>query len=132
MMAKLYSIFRFRCPRCLKGVFFESKIYDLRKLGNVLNECPKCKMNYIPEPGFYFGAMYVSYALGVALFVSIWAIANWFFGDVSVWIEISVLVFLIVALSPLLFSLSKIMYANIFIHFDETISNKQEDPSKEQ
>ena len=131
MMAKLYSIFRFRCPRCLKGDFFESKIYDLRKLGNVLNECPKCKVNYIPEPGFYFGAMYVSYALGVAIFVAVWAISNWFFGDVSVWVEISVLVFLIVALSPLLFSLSKIMYANIFIHFDETISKKQEESVKE-
>tara|TARA_B110000046_G_scaffold169132_1_gene187993 strand:+ start:862 stop:1092 length:231 start_codon:yes stop_codon:yes gene_type:complete len=75
--------------------------------------------------------MYVSYALGVAIFVAVWVISNWFFGDISVWVEISVLVFLIVALSPLLFSLSKIMYANIFIHFDETISTKQEESVKE-
>ena len=130
MMVKLYSIFKFRCPKCLKGDFFESKVYDLRKLGNVLNECPKCKTNYIPEPGFYFGAMYVSYALGVALFVSIWAAANWFFTDISVWIQISVFITLIIVLSPLLFCLSKIMYPNIFIHFDEAITGKKENQNR--
>ena len=76
---------------------------------------------------FLFGAMYVSYALGVALFLAIWAGANWFFGDVSVWTQISVLTFLIIILSPLLFALSKIIYANIFIHFDKDTSKKVAD-----
>ena len=119
MMSKLKSIFKLRCPRCLKGDFFESRVYDLKKVGNVLKECPKCKVNYIPEPGFYFGAMYISYALGVVVFVTIWVGANLFFGEVSVWTQMSVLTFLIVVLSPLLFALSKIIYANIFIHYDE-------------
>lgn len=30
-------------------------------------QCPKCGQNFIPEPGFYFGAMYFSYAINVAL-----------------------------------------------------------------
>ena len=70
---KLYSIFKLKCPKCHEGEFFESRLYDLKKLGHVLEECPTCKTSYVPEPGFYFGAMYVSYALGVALFVTIWA-----------------------------------------------------------
>lgn len=79
IIPKLYSIFKLRCPKCLKGAFFESRVCDHEKLGNVCNECPKRKVNYISEPGFYFGAMYVSYALGVVVFVAIWAGANWFF-----------------------------------------------------
>tara|TARA_B100000767_G_scaffold268152_1_gene287973 strand:+ start:2444 stop:2833 length:390 start_codon:yes stop_codon:yes gene_type:complete len=124
MIPKLYSIFKLRCPKCLKGQFFESSVYDLKKLGNVLDECPNCKVNYIPEPGFYFGAMYISYALGVGVFVAIWAGANWFFEEVSVWVQISILTFLIIVLSPLIFALSKIIYANIFIHFDKKTSER--------
>jgi uncharacterized protein (DUF983 family) len=124
MIPKLYSIFKLRCPKCLKGQFFESSVYDLKKLGNVLDKCPNCKVNYIPEPGFYFGAMYISYALGVVVFVAIWAGANWFFEEVSVWVQISILTFLIIVLSPLIFALSKIIYANIFIHFDKEISER--------
>jgi uncharacterized protein (DUF983 family) len=108
----------------LKGQFFESSVYDLKKLGNVLDKCPNCKVNYIPEPGFYFGAMYISYALGVVVFVAIWAGANWFFEEVSVWVQISILTFLIIVLSPLIFALSKIIYANIFIHFDKKTSER--------
>ena len=66
--------------------------------------------------------MYVSYGLGVAIFVAIWVGANLFFGAVSVWIQISILTALIIILSPLIFALSKIIYANIFIHFDKEIN----------
>ena len=29
--------------------------------------CPQCGQDLMPEPGFYFGAMYFSYAINVAL-----------------------------------------------------------------
>ena len=118
-MPKLYSIFKLRCPKCLHGKFFESHVYDLKRLGNVLKECPKCKTNFIPEPGFYFGAMYVSYALGVALFVSIWASANWFFEEVSVGLQITLVIGSIVLLGPFIYAFSKIIWANMFIHYKE-------------
>lgn len=34
--------------------------------------CPHCGVSFQPEPGFYFGALYVSYAFTVALFVAVW------------------------------------------------------------
>ena len=119
MWNKLYSICAFKCPKCLKGEFFESHPYNLRKIGEVKTHCPKCKTNYILEPGFYFGAMYVSYALGVGVFVLIWLLCDSIFHDDSVWITISIISGSIFLLSPLMFSLSKIIWANIFIHYDE-------------
>jgi hypothetical protein len=33
------------------------------------NDCLHCGASFSPEPGFYFGAMFVSYALTVGLFI---------------------------------------------------------------
>lgn len=116
---KLYSIFKLKCPKCQEGEFFESHLYDLKKLGHVLEECPICKTSYVPEPGFYFGAMYVSYALGVVLFVTIWASSNWFFDKVSVGLQISLVIGSIFIFGPFIYAISKIIWANMFIHYDE-------------
>ena len=70
------------------------------------------------EPGFYQGAMYVSYGLGVALFVSIWAGTSLFTPDMQSWLQICIVAITAIGLSPLLYSLSKILYANIFIKYD--------------
>lgn len=70
---KLYSIFKNKCPRCQEGDFFESKNpYDLKRFSKMHETCSVCDQKFEPEIGFYFGAMYVSYAIGVAVFVSIW------------------------------------------------------------
>lgn len=34
--------------------------------------CDKCKQSFNPEPGFYFGAAYMSYIFGVTLSGIIW------------------------------------------------------------
>ena len=116
---KLYSILHFKCPQCQEGEFLVSTPYDLKKVGDVREECSICHLKYAKEPGFYYGAMYVSYGLGVALFVTVWASCNLFFTDVSVWLQIGLVVFLIILLGPYLFALSKIIWANLFIHYDK-------------
>jgi uncharacterized protein (DUF983 family) len=117
--SKIYSIVKFKCPRCHEGQFLVSHPYDLKRVGDVREKCDVCDLNFAPEPGFYYGAMYVSYALGVALFVTIWASCNWFFDNVSVWTQIGLVVFFSIILGPYLFALSKIIWANFFIHFDK-------------
>ena len=65
--SKLYSIFKMRCPRCQEGEFFISHAYDLKNAGTIHEHCSECNLKYSREPGFFYGAMYVAYALGVAL-----------------------------------------------------------------
>jgi uncharacterized protein (DUF983 family) len=117
--SKLYSIFRFKCPRCHKGEFFETNPYNLKYSGNTHEKCSVCNQDYSPEPGFYFGAMYVGYALGVALFVTIWASCNLFFYNIDVWTQIGLVVGFSVVLTPLIYALSKIIWANFFIHYSD-------------
>jgi hypothetical protein len=61
--------------------------------------------------------MYVSYALGVAVFVTIWASCNWFFDNVGVWTQIGLVVGALVGLTPYLNDLSKIIWANFFMSY---------------
>lgn len=117
--SKLYSIFKFKCPRCQEGTFFVSHAYDLSKMGDIHEHCSECGLKYAKEPGFYYGAMYVAYALGVALFVTLWTSFNLFFPFVTVGIQILVIVLSTIFLSPLLYAFSKIIWANMFISYDK-------------
>ena len=70
--SKLYSIFKMKCPSCHEGDFFTTKnAYNLKKVAEMHARCPVCNQSYEPEPNFYYGSMYVSYAYTVALFVAI-------------------------------------------------------------
>lgn len=54
--------------------------------------CPKCGQDFMPEPGFYFGAMYFSYAINVALMVTFGvAIEVLFNPEEVIWTLVSVL-----------------------------------------
>lgn len=54
------SIFRKKCPRCRKGDLFV-KPFELKSPVNMPKNCSNCGLNFEPEPGYYFGAMFISY-----------------------------------------------------------------------
>jgi uncharacterized protein (DUF983 family) len=118
---KLYSIFKGKCPVCHEGEFFEAHPYNLKKAGDIYEHCSECGQKYSKEPGFYYGAMYVSYGIGVALFVTIWVgslILGFELGIMDLFIVVSVALFVA---SPYLYALSKITWANIFMHYNKNI-----------
>lgn len=123
--SKLYSIFKMKCPRCQEGDFFLSHPYDLPKAGNIHANCSECNLKYAKEPGFYFGAMYVSYALGVALFVTLWVSFNLFFPSIDLFWQITIITISFIVLAPYFYALSKIIWANLFISFDSDFVKKK-------
>jgi uncharacterized protein (DUF983 family) len=56
------SIFKLRCPRCRQGDLF-SKPFELSKPLEMPEKCSICGQKLEPEPGFYFGAMFLSYGI---------------------------------------------------------------------
>jgi uncharacterized protein (DUF983 family) len=115
-----------KCPRCQEGDFFVSHPYDLGKAGDIHETCSNCGLKYSKEPGFYYGAMYVAYALGVALFVTFWVSFNLFFEDVHVGVQILVITLASIFTAPYFYALSKIIWANFFIRFDSIDSDKEQ------
>ncbi len=114
---KLYSILKFKCPHCHEGDFFKAHPYNLSKVGEIHEKCPVCGEKNLKEPGFYYGAMYVSYGLGAAVFISTFTIMNLFFPNFD-WINyLFIVIGLLVILTPLLYALSKIIWANFFYSY---------------
>ena len=52
--------------------------YRLDSMFEMHADCSVCGLDYEPEPNFYYGAMYVSYAYTVALFVAVYLIFGHF------------------------------------------------------
>ena len=124
---KLYSILRMKCPRCHQGKFFKSHPYNLSKMGEVKEQCIECNLRYSLEPSFYQGSYYVAYALGVAMFITVWVLKLLFFptlgpGGLLISILVSLLLF-----TPLLYSLSKIIWINFFIKYKRDAINSVQD-----
>jgi len=57
------AIFKMKCPNCRKGDLFETPTWSFQKSFDMPPRCPVCQLNYFPEPGFYWGAMFVSYII---------------------------------------------------------------------
>jgi len=108
-----------KCPRCQEGDFFIAHPYNLRRAGDTHQKCPQCGLKYAKEPGFYYGAMYVSYALGVALFVTLWVSFNLFFEAMNVFVQLAIISAAFLVLAPYMYALSKIIWANLFIKFEK-------------
>lgn len=65
--------------------------------------------------------MYVSYALGVAHIVS-FIVAKYVLGfEMEFWNFIILVAVCLIALTPLYYALSKIIWANLFLNFKETV-----------
>lgn len=117
---KLYSIFKNKCPRCQEGEFFETtNPYDLRRMGKMYEKCSVCEQKFEPETGFYFGAMYVSYALGVAIFVSIWVACLVLNPDMHPAGIFGLVVLGLLVLFPISFRLSRRIWINLFVKYEE-------------
>lgn len=60
-----------KCPRCREGDIFKYPLRRVLKFGIMNRECAACGALFEPEPGFYYGAMFVSYAITVAIFAAV-------------------------------------------------------------
>ena len=125
--SKIYGITKMKCPKCHQGDLFETKNpYDLKHMSKMHSHCPVCKQSYNPEPNFYFGAMYISYAYSVGIFITVYVLTSIFF-SLSVWETIGILTSILFILSPLVFRLSRSSYIHIFIHYNKKIADSVRD-----
>ncbi|MEX0289887.1 MAG: DUF983 domain-containing protein [Flavobacteriaceae bacterium] len=122
--SKLYSILFLKCPRCHEGSFLEANPYNLGKFNKVKDRCSKCALKYSIEPSFYYGSMYVSYAVGVAFAVAIFVLIRLFEIDLGpLGIFISIVIGLILGM-PYIGAVSKSIWANLFFKYDKAIAER--------
>ncbi|MBL0343061.1 MAG: DUF983 domain-containing protein [Bacteroidetes bacterium] len=128
--SKIYSIINNKCPRCHTGDFFVfPNAYDLSSFSKMHKECPVCKLTYEPEPGYYFGAMYVSYAINVAVFVAVWVACAVLFEDLNVWYQVLASVVLGLVLTPVTFRYARLGWINFFVRYDSSANTNNKVPA---
>ena len=123
--SKLYSMVTMTCPRCHKGDLFKTKSAYMKGMADTNLKCSNCSEDFKREPGFYFGAAYVSYALTVALWVAVFvALVTFdaiglidfsFFEDAILFLVVGVLALLI--FMPIMYRLSRSMWIHMFVKY---------------
>jgi uncharacterized protein (DUF983 family) len=72
------GILRQLCPRCRTGKIFRRSVWLFPPMND---RCPACNLKFEREQGYFLGAMYISYGLGIltiALFsAAVWQFLKW-------------------------------------------------------
>ena len=67
-MSKLVAIAKCKCPKCRTGDVFKHTLLQKPSQPLAVHEyCPTCGQKYEIEPGFWWAALYISYAINVAI-----------------------------------------------------------------
>lgn len=99
-----------KCPQCREGKLFSVSVLSFQKLSDVNKTCTVCGANFIPEPDFYYGAMYISYAFSVALVITSLTAINVLIEVPELWMYLTTMVGLNIVLLPVMLRYSKVLY----------------------
>ncbi|WP_026935208.1 DUF983 domain-containing protein [Christiangramia echinicola] len=117
---KIYSILTGTCPVCQEeSMYIEKNPYKISKVIKMHERCSNCNSKYKIEPSFFYGAMYVSYAVGIAFAVAAFVIAYIFLNATLLGSFFSIVGTLIVFM-PVIMRLSRNIWINMFFSYRKT------------
>lgn len=109
--SKFKAVIDAKCPKCRKGKIFSGAMYSFK--AQKTNEvCPHCGLRFEIEPGYFYAAMYVSYAMSVAEMVTI-AVATYVLSGSleyeDLWLYISTIIGGALLLAPFNYRYSRVL-----------------------
>ena len=108
-VGRLSDIRAGKCPRCRSGNIFEFPVSKLSSFNRMNEFCPNCGLRFEVEPGFFIGAMYVSYAVVVAI-MTVVGFPLYFLVDPPLWVYGLTVGVIVVLLLPWIFRFSRILF----------------------
>ena len=118
----LRSTLELTCPRCRKGKLFpHPNPYNIRQMEKMPDQCPDCGQDFVIEPGFYFGATYVSYALNVAWLIPTFVLIRFGLGLPYSYFVV-VMFLLLPVLVPVIFRWSRSIWLRFFVKYDPKLA----------
>jgi len=116
---KLYSVVNIKCPRCHEGDMFPPHtLYKLSKFDKMYSACPCCGQTYEPEPGYYYGAMFVSFSISTGIFLAVLFGLSFFVEEITLAMLVGTILIIVVALLPVNFRLARAIWINIFMRYE--------------
>lgn len=96
---------------------FETGSWSLVKPFDMLDRCPSCDLNYSPEPGYYYGAMFISYIWTAWFSLISVAIFHWYL-HWSTDAALGMLALFMTINFVYVFRVSRLMWININVKYD--------------
>jgi len=115
--SKLNSILTGTCPRCQnESMYLDKNPLHFSKILKMNEKCSHCGLKYQIEPSFFYGAMYVSYGLNVALGVASF-IVSYLILNSSIKTAFIAIIVSNVVLFPFVLRWSRNIYINMFVSY---------------
>lgn len=112
--SKLTAMANARCPRCHEGRLFKYKWWNLFNFTQMHENCPHCDLRYEVEPGFFFGAMYISYAFTVGIMLIGGIIVFNFFNDPPAMGYVIPITIFSLVMVPFNFRTARVLFIHLF------------------
>jgi uncharacterized protein (DUF983 family) len=121
--SKLHSILNLNCPRCHQGKLFSNKNpYTFKDGLNMPDNCPVCHQDFKIEPGFYIGALWVSFPIVIVLMAMFSLLFLAYFKMQLEWFFAAITLILLI-LQPLIIRTGRAIWIHIFVAFKEASEN---------
>lgn len=121
---KIYSIAHLKCPRCQEGnLFIDRNAYNFKNMLEMPRLCPVCSQRFDVEPGFYSGALWISFPIIVLIGIPFWALLYFVIGISFEWMALLMAIY-ILGLQPIIMRYSRAIWINIFVHYDPAVAKK--------
>ncbi|WP_230688301.1 DUF983 domain-containing protein [Hymenobacter jeongseonensis] len=108
------ALLALRCPRCHQGKLFSHSALNISKFARMPAQCPVCGQSFEPEPGFYFGSMYITFAFNVATMFAVGIPLYFLFGDPDTWVYVVTVTVVALLLTPLILRYSRAIMLYLF------------------
>ncbi|MGM0479287.1 MAG: DUF983 domain-containing protein [Bacteroidota bacterium] len=129
---RLYSILKARCPVCHEGkVFTYNQVFHPGKFDKMEERCSACGHKYEIETGFFYGAMYVAYALTVALSVATFILTYLIYPPTPYWVYIINILVVLIVMAPITFRGGRMIWINFFHGYDPKAIERHQQEEKE-
>ena len=114
---RLYSILTGTCPRCHQESMYKDKNpFHLGNIYKMHENCSHCGLHYKIEPSFFYGAMYVSYGLGVGLGIAAFVV-SFVLLETTLKTSFIAIIVTLIALMPLQMRWSRNIWINFFVSY---------------
>ncbi|GAA4239398.1 DUF983 domain-containing protein [Postechiella marina] len=111
---RIISLLKGKCPQCEKKDIFKSNGNLLKlQIPEMNNTCKNCNFKFEKEPGFFFGAMFVSYAVTAAEFIAVFIVSHFILG-LSLLTSFFMVIIIAIILSGYNFRLSRSIWIYLF------------------
>ena len=110
---RILGVIKGKCPKCETGDVFESSGNILMLRAPVMHEeCAHCHHHFEKEPGYFLGAMYVSYAMVLAEGVPIYILVHNFTTNLE--LTLAIMFAVIVLMTFVNFRYSRMIWMYMF------------------